>query len=405
MQLADEVIIHNLREGEEIKMSTLFEQNTLAGMTLRNRFIRSATFEGMGSDNGLVKPGLNGKMRELADGGVGLIITGHTYFSIEGKASPGKVAVDRDECIPGLAKMAAAVHMNGGKIILQLGHAGAMASTACTGQEPAGPSAIPGKDGKPLCREMNHDDIDTLTENIAAGARRAKKAGFDGVQIHAAHGYLFSQFLSPFFNRRQDEFGGSVENRTKIVIMALKKIKAVTGGGYPVLIKINSDDFIDGGINPDEMLEIAQLLEKNGIDAIEISGGTHFSKEGYDPVRKGNRAIPDHGAYYFKAAGKLKQSVKVPVILVGGIRAFDTAQNIIAYKAADYIAMSRPLIREPQLIKRWESGNTARASCESCNSCFRPVLTGKGLYCPVGERLKKQTMQSIEQEREAVLQA
>ena len=394
-----------MREGEEIKMSTLFEQNTLAGMTLRNRFVRSATFEGMGSDNGLIKPTLTGKMRELADGGVGLIITGHTYFSIEGKASPGKVAVDRDECIPGLAHMAAAVHMNGGKIILQLGHAGAMASAACTGQEPAGPSAIPGKDGKPLCREMNHDDIETLTENIAAGARRAKKAGFDGVQIHAAHGYLFSQFLSPYFNKRQDEFGGSVENRTKIVIMALKKIKAVTGGGYPVLIKINSDDFIDGGINPDEMLEIAQLLEKNGIDAIEISGGTHFSKEGYDPVRKGNRAIPDHGAYYFKAAGKLKQSVKVPVILVGGIRAFDTAQNIIASKAADYIAMSRPLIREPQLIKRWESGNTARASCESCNSCFRPVLTGKGLYCPVGERLKKQAMQSIEQEREAVLQA
>ncbi|MEI8247049.1 MAG: NADH:flavin oxidoreductase [Lentisphaerota bacterium] len=384
-------------------MSALFEQNKLAGITLRNHFVRSATFEGMGSDSGLVKPALTGKMRELAEGGVGLIITGHTYFSIEGKASHGKVAVDRDECIPGLAKLAAAVHMNGGKIVLQLGHAGAMATAACTGQEPAGPSAIPDKDGKPLCREMNRKDIETLTENIADGARRAKKAGFDGVQIHAAHGYLFSQFLSPYFNKRQDEFGGPIENRARIVIMALQKIKSATGGGYPALIKINSDDFVDGGISPDEMLEIAQLLEKNGIDAIEISGGTHFSKEGYDPVRKGNRATPDHGAYYFKAAAKLKQTVKVPVILVGGIRAFETAQNILDSKTADYIAMSRPLIREPQLIRRWESGNTARASCESCNSCFRPVLTGKGLYCPVGERVKKQAMPV--EEREAVLQA
>ncbi|MFA6103540.1 MAG: NADH:flavin oxidoreductase [Victivallaceae bacterium] len=385
-------------------MATLFEENKLAGITLRNRFVRSATFEGMGSDSGLVKPALTGKMRELAEGGVGLIITGHTYFSIEGKASPGKVAVDRDECIKGLAKMAAAVHTSGGKIVLQLGHAGAMANIACTGQEPIGPSAIAGKEGNPLCREMNQKDIETVIENIAAGARRAKKAGFDGVQIHAAHGYLFSQFLSPFFNKRQDEFGGSVENRTKIVIMALNRIKATTGEGYPVLIKINSDDFIDGGICPAEMIEIAQLLEQNCIDAIEISGGTHFSKEGYDPVRKGNRATPDHGAYYFNAAAKLKKTVKVPVILVGGIRAFDTAENIIDSKAADYIAMSRPLIREPQLVKRWESGNTSRANCESCNSCFRPVLTGKGLYCPVGERLKRQAQQKVE-EREAVLLA
>ncbi len=377
-------------------MSALFEQNSLAGITLRNRFIRSATFEGMGTDNGLVKPALTGKMRELAEGGVGLIITGHTYFSIEGKASPGKVAVDRDECIKGLAKMAAAVHMTGGKIVLQLGHAGAMANPECTEHEPIGPSVIAGKDGKPLCREMNQKDIEAIVENIAAGARRAKKAGFDGVQIHAAHGYLFSQFLSPYFNKRQDEFGGSVENRTKIAIEALRKIKSATGEGYPVLIKINSDDFIDGGICPEEMLLIAQLLEQNGIDAIELSGGTHFSKEGYDPVRKGNRATPNHGAYYFNAAGKLKKAVKVPVILVGGIRAFDTAENIVDSGTADYIAMSRPLIREPQLIKRWESGDTARASCESCNSCFRPVLTGKGLYCPVGERLKKQAQQKVE---------
>lgn len=377
-------------------MSALFEQNTLAGITLRNRFIRSATFEGMGTDNGLVKPELTIKMRELAEGGVSLIITGHTYFSLEGKASPWKIAIDRDECVEGLTKVAAAVHTNGGKIVLQLGHAGAIANAACTGREPVGPSVIPGKDGKPLCREMNLEDIETLTENIASGARRAKKAGFDGVQIHAAHGYLFSQFLSPYFNKRQDEFGGSIKNRTQIVITALKKIKSATGGNYPVLIKINSDDFVDGGICPAEMLEIAQLLEQNGIDAIELSGGTQFSKEGYDPVRKGNRETLNHGAYYFNAASKLKQSVKVPVILVGGIRAFDTAENIINSQVADYIAMSRPLIREPQLIKRWKSGNTVRASCESCNSCFRPVLTGKGLYCTVGERLKKQTGQKIE---------
>jgi len=378
-------------------MSALFEQNTLAGITLRNRFVRSATFEGMGTANGLVKPELIQKLRELAENEVGLIITGHTYFSIEGKASPWKIAVDSDDCISGLAKLAAAVHVNGGKIILQLGHAGAMAHPEHTGQEAIGPSVITDKEGKPLCREMSFEYIEKLTENIADAADRAKHAGFDGVQIHAAHGYLFSQFLSPYFNKRQDDFGGAIETRARIIVQSLKKIKYVTGRDYPVLIKINSDDFVDGGFCPDEMVAAAQLLEAAGADAIEISGGTYFSKEGYDPVRKGNRAIPDHGAYYFNAARKLKQAVKIPVILVGGIRFLDNAEQILDSESADYVAMSRPFIREPQLIKRWQSGDRTRAECESCNSCFRPVLTGKGLYCPVGARLKKkQELQTVD---------
>lgn len=338
-------------------MSALFEQNTLAGITLRNRFVRSATFEVMGADDCLIKSELINKLRELAKSEAGLIIAGNTYFSKEGKAASAKIAIDHDSCIDGLSKLAATVHVNGGKIILQLDHAGSMVSLECTGYEAIGPSAIYNKEGKPLCREMSVEQIENLAENIADGAGRVKRAGFDGVQINAADGYLFSQFLSPHFNKRQDEFGGSIENRARIIMRSLKKIKYVTGSYYPVLVKINSGDFID--CSPDEIATAAQLLEAGGADAIEISGCTHFKPKGCDSA---NQPVPDYEAYCFNAARKIKQTIKVPVILDSGIKSPDDAEKIIDSETADYIATSKSFIRESQPIQRWQSGDNSYAA-------------------------------------------
>ena len=195
-------------------MSKLFETTAIGGLTLKNRFVRSATWEGMADADGLCTARLVDYMVELARGGVGLIVTGHAYVSPEGQAGPRQLGIHRDECIEGLSVMTGAVHDAGGKIVLQLAHAGCNAGTALTGLDARGPSVPP--DGKwPACVEMTREDILQAVESFGRAAVRARRAGFDGVQLHAAHGYLLSEFLSPFFNRRGDEFGGSVENRAR----------------------------------------------------------------------------------------------------------------------------------------------------------------------------------------------
>lgn len=255
-------------------MSKLFETTTINTMKLTNRFVRSATWEGMANHDGSTTRELINLMVQLAQGGVGLIITGHAYVRKDGQAGPWQLGVYKDELISGLTEMTEAVHKANGKIVLQLAHAGSMAVPALTGFEPLGPSIFEKKGGD--WREMTYADISKVTNAFAQAAERAKKAGFDGVQIHAAHGYLLSQFLAPFFNKREDEYGGNIENRARLVLAILKHIRASVGNDFPVLIKINSEDFLDGGLTLDDMLHVAVLLEQAGIDAIELSGGTAY---------------------------------------------------------------------------------------------------------------------------------
>ena len=173
--------------------------------------------------------------------------------------------------------MTGAVHKAGGKIILQLAHSGCQAQREHTGQEAWGPSVMDDKSG-PLNREMTTEDIRKVVEAFGKGAARAERAGFDGVQIHAAHGYLLSQFLSPFFNKRKDEYGGSLENRARIVVEVLESIKGHVRADFPVMIKMNSQDFLEGGLSAGDAIKVAAILEASGIDAIELSGG-RFSRE------------------------------------------------------------------------------------------------------------------------------
>jgi 2,4-dienoyl-CoA reductase-like NADH-dependent reductase (Old Yellow Enzyme family) len=366
-------------------MSLLFENNCLAEIQLRNRSVRSATYEGMATKNGLVTPELINEMVKLAEGEVGLIISGHAYVSLEGQAGPLQMAVDRDECISGITQMAKAVHNADGKIIVQLAHAGAQ---ALDGPNAIGPSPIKKAMGDTTCREMSITDIKNTVTAFAEAAVKIQKASFDGVQIHAAHGYLLSQFLSPFFNKRTDEYGGDITGRSKIVIEVLQHIKGKCGTDYPVMIKINSDDFTEGGFSQKDSLKVCTILEDNGIDAIEFSGGAFgASRKGFETIRKNDPKITDE-PYYFDAAKHYKKKIKIPLILVGGIRYYENAEKLLEDKLCDYISLCRPLIREPNLIKRWHSGEKSRATCISCNLCMRPLMTGKSVYCVIEKRLQ-----------------
>ena len=363
-------------------MREVFESTQINGMTLANRFVRSATWEGMATSEGLVTSKLIKTMAELARGQVGLIISGHAYISAEGQVSPYQMGIHKHGCVAGLREMTAAVHTQGGKIVAQLAHAGVRANRQFTHQTPLAVSVFEGLTDTP-CREISMGDIGKLVAAFAAAAGRAKTAGFDGVQIHSAHGYYLNQFLSPFYNRRRDAYGGSVRNRARIHLEMLAAIRAVVGVDYPVLIKINCSDFSKEGLTLADALETGKLLAAAGLDAIEISGGS-TSDTKLPPFRVGINSETKE-AYFRNEAKAFKAQIEIPLILVGGIRSFSVAQNLVAEGVTDYISMSRPLIREPDLIQRWKAGDRRKAQCKSDNLCFEPGTTGRGIYCVTRE--------------------
>lgn len=369
-------------------MTTLFEMTKLGNVELQNRFVRSATWEGLAGPGGYATERLTRVLMDLAKGGVGLIITGHSYISEEGQAGPFQLGIYHDDQIPGCKQLSSAVHQTGGKIVMQLAHAGCRAASKLTGRPPIGPSAME-MEGHVYCSEMTREEIRKVARAFGKAAARAKEAGFDGVQIHAAHGYLLSQFLSPFFNKRQDEYGGSVENRTRMLMDAVEAVRKSVGNNFAVLIKINSEDFLDGGFTVTDMITTAQLLEQKGVEAIELSGGTFYSGA-YSPSRvEKATTCKDEEVYYLSAATRYKEKIRTPLILVGGIRSYDVAEKLVTEGTADYIALCRPLISEPGLVNRWKSGDTNRAACRSDNLCFKPGFEGRGVYCVTAERQRK----------------
>jgi 2,4-dienoyl-CoA reductase-like NADH-dependent reductase (Old Yellow Enzyme family) len=372
-------------------MSKLFETSEINGMKLANRFVRSATWEGMAADDGACTPKLIDLMAGLAKGGVGLIVSSHAYVSPEGQAGPWQVGVYDDKLIPGLEEMTAAVHENGGKIVIQLAHAGYFANAKLTGQTPMAPSNAEGFAKGPR-QEMTADDIQGVVKAYGAAAKRAQTAGFDGVQIHSAHGYLLSQFLSPAFNHRKDEYGGGIDNRARALVEVLREIRQAVGREYPVLVKMNCQDFIDNGLQPEDSLQAGKLLVENGIDAIELSGGVLISPK-LSPSRMGIKS-EEKEAYFQNEARAFKEEIKVPLILVGGNRSFQVAERLVNEGTADYISICRPLIREPGLINRWKSGDLSKATCVSDNMCFMPAMKGKGIYCLTEEKIREKKRNS-----------
>jgi len=290
-------------------MKKLFETSEIKGIKLPNRFVRSATWEGMATVEGAVTPKLIETVTRLVRGGVGLIVSSHTYVRQEGQATPWQLGIYKDGLIPGLQEMAEAVHRCGGRIVLQLAHAGAFAVESPGAELPLAVSNYEGLAESPL-KEISAEDIQALVRAFADGARRAKAAGFDGVELHAAHGYLLSQFFSPLYNRRRDDYGGSVANRARICLEILAAIRKEVGTDYPVLIKMNGQDYHRNGLVREESLQIAKLLAEAGMDALELSGGLLKSIKG-SPSRPRIEAI-EKRPISAKTPGPLKRNCPFP---------------------------------------------------------------------------------------------
>ena len=364
-----------------IGIMDVFDGIVINGLRIKNRFVRSATWEGMATDEGAVTPVLTRLIKALAEGGTGLLIASHAYVRKDGQASFRQLGIYDDALIPGLRGICDAAHGGAGApIFAQINHGGINANETLSGLGLMAPTEMENARGVKAL-EMTEEDIALWVENFAGAARRAVSAGFDGVQIHAAHSYGLGQFLSPYYNRRTDRYGGTIENRARAFIEVYRAVRGVVGKNYPVAAKINSEDFIDGGLTPPMMVETAAIMESEGLDAMEMSGGggpvaRYLSTRLFDPK------TPDEEVYYREAARLYKERVKkMPLLLVGGIRSLEVARQLLSDGLADMISLARPLIREPGLVNRWASGDTARAACVSCDGCRKPAGSGEGLRC------------------------
>lgn len=368
-------------------MSTLFEETTVNGMKLHNRIVRSATWEGMCDPDGRPTEKLTNFYRQLALGGVGLIITGYTFVRPEGKQLPGKMGIHTDDFSEDYKKMISAIHDAGATIAIQLVHAGGQTDSGNAGQQPLAPSAVQVDQFPETPAELTPEEIKNIIDAFGEGARRAKEWGFDAVQLHGAHGYLINQFLSPLTNRRTDDYGGSIENRSRFLVEVYNKVRETVGNNYPILIKLNASDNLKGGLAIQDAIFAAKKLSELGIDAIEISGGTPASGDESPARAKINK--PDKEAYHLDLAKQIKNTVSCPVMVVGGIRSYRIAEKAVADEGLDYISMARPLIREPNLPNRWKNGDRSPATCISCNGCFMPGIKEGGIYCVVEKKEKK----------------
>lgn len=350
-------------------MKSLFNQTQLAGLKLKNRFIRSATYDGMADKQGHMTNELFQVYENLAKGGVGAIITGLTYVSDLEESYPGQMGIYDDSFIEEYKKLTAMSHSYDAKIFLQLACLGSQTVPSTGGKVMWGPSAVQDLFYKTTPQEMTTQDIFSVQEAFSNAALRAKEAGFDGVQMHVAHGYLLSKFLAPYYNRRTDSYGGDIENRAKIVFETYQAIREKVGAEYPVLVKINCEDFMDQGMSFADCKYVCNKLVELGINAIEISGGIPSSRPNEGTIRTIKAA--EQESYFNPYAAEIAKEINVPVILVGGNRELTALTDIVNQTAIEYISLSRPLIRESDLIKRWQDGELSSAKCISCNKCFR----------------------------------
>jgi 2,4-dienoyl-CoA reductase-like NADH-dependent reductase (Old Yellow Enzyme family) len=376
----------------------IFSQGNIAGLTLKNRLVRSATFESCMTRNGGFTQKMLDLYQNLSLGGVGMIITGHIAVMQQGKAMPKQMCIYDDSFINEIAKVAEAVHDtgNGCKVIAQLSHTGRQVLHENKEAECVGPSDVPSPILKKSPRVLSRGEIENIVKCFVDAVVRVKKAGFDGVQLHAAHGWLLSSFLSPYTNKRQDRYGGPLQNRLNILREIISGARDQVGD-YPILIKVNCDDFVQGGITIHDFPELAGAVANLGFDAIEISGGmwdclVRTEEElGFFPLpipeartRIGSK---DKQSYFVKYAQKL--DLNIPVILVGGNRDIEDLEGIMTKGSVGFFSFSRPLISEPDLPNRWLEGRgNPKADCVSCNACLMTIQFGS-LHC----MLKQSRMQ------------
>jgi len=374
-------------------MKSVFGDAEIAGVRLKNRIIRSATHEGMADTNGSPTEMMIKKYELLAKGEVGAIITGYAGIQQNGKSPMhNMLMIDSDAQIKPFQELTRRIHEYGTPIFLQIAHCGRQTRSKITGFPTVAPSPIKDKMyNEEIPHALSEAEINEIIDNFVLAVQRAKKAGFDGVQLHAAHGYLLSSFLSPHMNKRSDKWGGSTENRFRIVGEIIRQARARVGE-YPILAKINAYEKSKDGIRTEEVMKISRCLEQEGCDGIEVSCG--IAEEGFvtsrgdfpfemiatnnfkmekvprlfyplvELVIERTMASPEpRFLYNLDHAEKIKKNVSIPVIVVGGIRKLKDIRNIIEQERCDFVSMSRPLIIEPNLVKKFKEGRQSESKC------------------------------------------
>ena len=378
----------------------LFNETKIGNISVRNRIIRSATHDGLADKNGAPEDKLIARYEYMAKNEVGCIISGYAAVSPEGVSPyPGMLKIYDDNTIPRYRELTQAVHRHNTPIILQIAHCGRQTSSKAIGMQKVAPSDVLHLFYPDKAKVLTEKEIYGIIEAFVAAAARAQKAGFDGVQLHGGHGYLLHDFLSPYGNRRRDKWGGSLENRCRIVELIIKGIKEKTD--LPVWIKLSAEDNRKGGMNIDDAVEICKRLEKAGCDAIEVSCGT--VQDGMNTMR--SEKMPMDAVFKYREpcasfpkqlnkiilpmanlvnplikqpaplenfnvenAARIKRAVSVPVIVVGGIHKVNDMENIISTGKADFVSMCRPFICEGDLVAKLKKGQ-AQAKCIMCNYC------------------------------------
>jgi 2,4-dienoyl-CoA reductase-like NADH-dependent reductase (Old Yellow Enzyme family)/thioredoxin reductase len=367
----------------------LFQEFKLGPTTLKNRLVMSPMTMNYATQDGLATDKLIRHYLERAKGGVGLIIVEGTYFTQEGKGYVNQLGLVSDEHARKLRKLTEAVHglKNRVKIFIQIHHAGWRAYSKVTGLQPVGPSAIPPYPGAETPRVLSKGDIKGIVEAHIEAAGRAREAGFDGVDIHCAHGYLIPSFLSPLSNQRNDEYGGDITGRIRLLLEIVHGIKERNGKDFSLTIKICGDEYIEGGLNLHEMIEIAKRGEAAGIDGIMISAGTVGGKkaETLDDAHRALRTLPmmTEPGCLVPLATEMKKNLKIPVIAVGRINQPALAEEIIAQGKADLAAMGRPLLADPYLPQKAQEGKEALIRpCIACNEgCYKRIFQQLDIQC------------------------
>ncbi len=329
-----------------------------SGLRIPNRIAKAATSEKLGDKRGSPGTDLATLYGRWARGGTGLLITGNVIVDPAGREGRGNVVVEDDRDLGALTRWADEAHVNGAKVVMQISHAGRQTPKAIS-RRPVAPSMVAlqgvmGLAAKP--RELERSEIEILIRRFARTATVARQAGFDGVQLHGAHGYLISQFLSPHANRRTDEWGGSLDNRMRFLLEVLNAVRSAVGSDFTVGVKLNSADFQRGGFDEDESMRVAEVLDEQGVDFLEVSGGNYESSvmfHGTDSPRESTRK---REAYFLDYVEKIRARVKIPLMLTGGFRTAQGMNAALETGAVDIVGMARPLIIEPDLPKRLLDG-------------------------------------------------
>jgi 2,4-dienoyl-CoA reductase-like NADH-dependent reductase (Old Yellow Enzyme family) len=363
-------------------VSLLFAPGRIGSVTTRNRIVRAGTSETMATEHGAVTPELRSLYETLARHQVGLLFTGHLYCARRGQYARRQAGIYDDSLIDGLRELTDAVHRHGAPIFAQVAHAGSQSRVQAG--DPLAPSAVPNALTGREVREARPEEIDEAIQAFAAGARRALAAGFDGIHIHAANGYLISEFSSPAANRRGDEWGGSAEARDRFAVEVVRAVRAVVGPELPLTLKLGMVDAVVGGLTLQESVRRARLLVQAGLDGIEVSCGImrlpSDSARQYVAVDR-RRAMgdlllhrvfsePAAEAYFVPWARALRTEVDTTIIAVGGMRTAHTMEAVLRDRGADFVALARPLIRQPDLVSQLAEGRMARVDCTSCNICL-----------------------------------